>query len=120
LGRLKAIGSPLQQLKPMLGALPVPERSRDQERSVFSPWRQLYKSARWRALRLRIFKRDLFTCKWPGCGRSEVDTSQLVADHRRPHRGDLTLFWNEGNLQTLCKPCHDGRKQRAERAADRA
>lgn len=41
----------------------------------------------------------------------------LVADHRRRHNGDANLFWDEGNLQTLCKPCHDGPKQRAEQGA---
>ena len=51
----------------------------------------------------------------PGCGKIEGDTSQLVADHRRPHRGDERLFWDERNLQCLCKPCHDGTKQRQER-----
>jgi hypothetical protein len=31
-----------------------------------------------------------------------------------PHRGDERLFWEEGNLQMMRKPCHDGDKQRAE------
>lgn len=35
-----------------------------------------------------------------------------VVDHVTPHRGDLALFWDElGNWQSLCKPCHDSRKQ---------
>lgn len=45
----------------------------------------------------------------------EGDTSQLVADHVQPHRGNLELFWSEGNLRTLCKPCHDRDKQSEER-----
>lgn len=28
------------------------------------------------------------------------------AHHRVPHRGDPVLFW-EGELESLCKPCHD-------------
>ena len=48
------------------------------------------------------------------CGRIEVDTSQLVADHKRPHRGDPELFWAPTNVQTLCKPCHDRVKQAEE------
>jgi 5-methylcytosine-specific restriction protein A len=36
-----------------------------------------------------------------------------VADHITPHKGDPTLFW--GELQSLCKPCHDGAKQELER-----
>ena len=72
-----------------------------------------YKTARWRRLRLEIFKRDDYTCKC-GCGLIEGDTSQLVADHKIPHRGDERLFWDKDNLQTMRKPCHDGDKQRAE------
>lgn len=36
-----------------------------------------------------------------------------VADHVIPHREDHALFWF-GELQSLCKSCHDIRKQRAE------
>ena len=119
MGKLKAVSSRLTALKPALGMLAPIERTETQERTLFAPWRRWYGTARWRDLRLKIFKRDLFTCQWPGCGRITGNTSQLVADHRTPHRGDERLFWDEGNLQTLCKPCHDTRKQRAERAADR-
>ena len=77
-------------------------------------WKRWYNTARWRALRLKIFLRDLFTCQMPGCGRLEGDTSLLVCDHIKPHRGNEALFWDEANLQTLCKPCHDKVKQREE------
>lgn len=30
-----------------------------------------------------------------------------VVDHIRPHKGDVNLFWNVDNWQSLCKPCHD-------------
>jgi hypothetical protein len=40
-----------------------------------------------------------------------------VCDHRKPHRGDEHLFWDETNLQTMLKACHDGPKQRAEQAS---
>lgn len=40
-----------------------------------------------------------------------------MADHVVPHRDDYGLFWF-GELQSLCKSCHDGKKQRAERRAD--
>lgn len=82
--------------------------------SSAAPWRRWYKTARWRDLRLQTFARDMFTCQMVGCGRVVADTSQLVCDHRRPHRGDERLFWDQNNLQTLCKPCHDGPKQAEE------
>ena len=30
-----------------------------------------------------------------------------MVDHIIPHKGNLELFWDEDNLQALCKPCHD-------------
>ena len=40
--------------------------------------------------------------------RSRGWTSQAkVVDHIKPHRGDLDLFWDEDNWQSLCKRCHD-------------
>lgn len=76
-------------------------------------WRRWYKTARWKDLRWTVLERDLFTCQ--RCGHVEGDTRLLVADHRRPHRGDEALFWAIGNLQCLCKGCHDGAKQSEER-----
>ncbi|WP_299933374.1 HNH endonuclease [uncultured Pelagimonas sp.] len=37
-----------------------------------------------------------------------------VADHVEPHREDHGKFWF-GALQSLCKSCHDSKKQREER-----
>ena len=92
-----------------------------EDRDTFDEWRGWYKLARWKAvphgLRWRTLLRDLFTCQM--CGRIEADTSQLVADHKVPHRGDDALFWSEANVWCLCKACHDGAKQREERAAQR-
>ena len=109
-GRLTALRPRLGLLQPRIAGIAPGERGRAQA----SPWRAWYNTTRWRALRLVIFERDQFTCQWPSCGRLEGNTSKLVADHRRPHRGDELLFWDETNLQTLCKPCHDSKKQRAE------
>lgn len=81
------------------------------------PWRAWYNTARWRALRLEVFERDLFTCQRVECGALIGDPSRLVCDHRKAHRGDERLFWDQGNLQTLCKHCHDGAKQREEQAS---
>ncbi len=38
-----------------------------------------------------------------------------VVDHKRPHRGDQTLFWDRTNWQALCAHCHSSTKQREER-----
>lgn len=79
-----------------------------------SPWHGWYNTSRWRRLRLTVFQRDMFTCQMPACGRLEGNTSLLVCDHRVAHRGDATLFWDDANLQTLCKSCHDSVKQKSE------
>lgn len=113
--KLKQIGGHLATLKPVVGFLQQEQRSEAAARAAYSPWRKWYNTERWRKLRIRIFERDDFTCQRPGCGHVEGNLSKLVADHRRPHRGDASLFWNEANLWTLCKPCHDSWKQRAER-----
>lgn len=114
MGRLKSLpprlSAPASRLSYLQGDRQAFDRDRDQQ-----GWRRWYKTARWQKLRMSVLVRDLFTCQMPGCGKIEGDTSQLVADHRRPHRGDERLFWDERNLQCLCKPCHDSTKQRQER-----
>lgn len=95
------------------------EAERHRKRDRTQPWRAWYKTARWQKLRMSVLVRDLFTCQMKGCGRIEADTSQLVADHKVPHHGDEALFWNENNLQCLCKPCHDKLKQAEERRSHR-
>ena len=30
-----------------------------------------------------------------------------VVDHRVPHRGDMALFWDSSNWQSMAKECHD-------------
>lgn len=34
-----------------------------------------------------------------------------VVDHIIPHKGDVTLFFDPNNLQSLCKTCHDRDKK---------
>lgn len=111
----------LTTLKPALGLIRPnlrwsmgDEKARYQDRDERKPWRKWYKLARWQRLRLQVFARDLYTCQM--CGRVESNTSLLVADHRKPHRGDPVLFWLISNVQCLCKPCHDKDKQAEERA----
>lgn len=117
MGRLKCMPPRLGSPPSMLASVPIDAAGRERERNSFNPVRALYKTARWKAARLETFERDGFTCRM--CGRLQGDTSQLVADHRHPHRGNLTLFWDPGNLWTLCNsPCHSKHKQRLEQAPE--
>lgn len=113
MGKLSTMKPAIGKAPPSIGWAPADKAERERYRNA-QPWRAWYHTARWKALRLVIFVRDGFRCQWPGCGVIEHRTSKLVADHRKAHRGDESLFWDEGNLQTLCKPCHDSRKQREE------
>lgn len=61
--------------------------------------------------------RERFLYENPVCVMCEargMTVQASVVDHRVPHRGDKTLFWDESNWQSLCKPCHDGEKKRQE------
>ena len=111
MGKLTGVRPRVQALRPKLASAPTTRQERDKVRDQ-RPYRKWYKTAEWRALRMAVLLRDLFTCQ--RCGKIEGDTSQLVADHKRPHRGIAALFLDINNLWTLCKPCHDGWKQREE------
>lgn len=43
-----------------------------------------------------------------------LDFSNMVVDHKIPHRGNQQLFWSRTNWQTLCRSCHSSTKQAAE------
>lgn len=120
--RLSNLKPRLSSLPPRIGYAPGDEKARNRSRNVEQAWRAWYWQPRWRGtekndyqdgLRWRILVRDLFTCRM--CKRLEVHAERLVVDHREPHNGDPLLFWDEGNLQALCKPCHDGTKQSMDR-----
>lgn len=65
-------------------------------------WRK--KNQRRLKLRVDIFRRDKFTCKY--CGRKSPDVI-LEIDHIHPRsKGGLN---NQNNYQTLCKDCNIGK-----------
>ena len=98
---------------PMALAAPKDEAGRTRYRRQADPWRKWYSTTRWQKLRWQVLVEAMFTCAM--CGRVCADKGQAVADHITPHRGDHALFWDRLNVQCLCKPCHDGRKQAEER-----
>ena len=75
-------------------------------------WHKFY-GRRWR------IRRALQLDKQPLCVMCKADgriTPATVADHITPHKGDPLLF--AGPLQSLCKACHDSRKQSEEKQAE--
>lgn len=70
-------------------------------------WDSWYDSARWQ--RLRAFQLMIHPLCAICASRGEVKPATVV-DHVTPHRGNWTAFVT-GELQSLCKPCHDGEKK---------
>jgi 5-methylcytosine-specific restriction endonuclease McrA len=101
----------LTNLKPRLSSLPAALSSIG---SVSQPRDTMpYRTYKWQRLRDKVLVRDKFTCAM--CGRIQIGKGRTIVDHRKPHGGDLTLFWDENNLQVLCKvPCHEQHKKRLE------
>lgn len=84
------------------------------ERGESAEWHGLYSTDRWRELRANQLLREPF-CR--ECAKAGRRTYATVADHIVPHRGDTRLFYDPGNLQSLCERCHNRKtaKERAER-----
>ncbi len=82
------------------------------ERTESAAWHDLYNTGIWRELRLEQLLREPF-CR--ECAKAGRRTKATVVDHVIPHRGDLGKFRDPGNLQSLCKRCHN-RKTALERA----
>jgi len=86
---------------------------RDDRRSPeAAAYRKLYRTARWQHLRLDQLRREPLCEMCRDQGRT---VAAEVVNHRRPHRGDLGLFFDPCNIQSLCAPCHDGPVQSTER-----
>ncbi len=76
-------------------------------------YKHLYNTKRWYRLRHRQLSKQPL-CEM--CEKLGKVCAATIADHITPHRGDEDLFFDEDNLQSLCKPCHDGAKQQLEKS----
>lgn len=116
--KLSNIGARLGGAPTRFEQTPRDEGERTQNRDASQPWRAWYKTARWQKLRAKVLKRDLFTCQKTGVlvtGKYPAPNS-AVADHKKAHRGDPALFWDEDNIETVSKAYHDAEKQREEQS----
>ncbi|MDG3575724.1 HNH endonuclease signature motif containing protein [Rhizobium sp. YJ-22] len=50
---------------------------------------------------------------YPYCERCKAPATTV--HHKVPHKGNQTVFWDKSNWMPVCKPCHDGPLQSAER-----
>lgn len=74
---------------------------------------RLYHLRDWERASRRRLAEFPFCAECQRNGRTEAAT---VTDHIIPHRGNLDLFWDAKNHQSLCESCH-GVKSRSERDA---
>ena len=82
----------------------------DRRSDEAAEYRKLYKTARWRRLRVQVIQRDMGTCqrcKVPVVYHSTSPRSAVV-HHVKAHKGDEVLFFDESNTELVCKQCHDG------------
>lgn len=85
------------------------------ERRESAQWHKLYGLPLWTdELRPDQLLREPF-CRI--CAQAGRRTKATVVDHVVPHRGNMALFADIGNLQSLCKRCHD--KKTAQEMAQR-
>ena len=75
------------------------------------PWNSWYGSAHWRARRAAQLASEPL-CRF--CKANDRITAAAVVDHIVPHKGDWHSF-AFGEVQSLCKACHDGEKSAIDR-----
>lgn len=112
---MKTLGNRISSAKPRHSTV---RAIRDKRYSPDKQTRDWYHSTRWQRLRLEVLIRDLYTCQRTGVilttGREAPNAA--VVHHKRPHKGNETLFWDINNLEAVSKEWHDSEAQLAERA----
>jgi hypothetical protein len=84
---------------------------RNQRSKAAEKYRNLYWTPAWRAMSKHQLAVEPLCCMCQDEGRIVPAT---VADHVDRHYGDSNLFFTS-KLQSLCKRCHDSKKQSIER-----
>ncbi|WP_338014178.1 HNH endonuclease [Alkalilacustris brevis] len=92
------------------------EKLRDRDRKARFDRQRPSSSARgytgaWEKARRAFLRRN------PACAMCGAPAT--TADHKTPHKGDSTLFWDRSNWQPLCGHHHNSAKQRQERRESR-
>jgi len=87
------------------------DRRHDAKRRKEQPWRKLYKTPQWEAIRqAQLTAHPL--CKW--CLERGIVRRAEVVHHVERHNGDPVKFF-AGPFESLCKQCHDSEAQSDER-----
>jgi 5-methylcytosine-specific restriction protein A len=88
------------------GHCPTHSRQREQQRYNVDV-RKWYHTAQWKLLR------NIVLGEQPVCVDCQKAPSTEV-DHKVPHRGSYSLFWDRQNLQGMCGTCHRRKTARGE------
>ncbi len=68
-------------------------------------YRKLYQLKAWRVLREQALLRDGYRCQHKKCGaflkRGRASSNSAVVHHIKAHKGDLDLFFDLDNLQSV-------------------
>lgn len=78
-------------------------------------YRRLYNTKAWKEARKAQLSRQPL-CEL--CEETNRTVPASVVNHKKPHKGDWSLFIDPANHQSVCKPCHDGAIQSFERTGD--
>lgn len=73
--------------------------------------RKLYRTPRWHAMRAKKRREDPLCVD---CRKEGRTVPWFALDHIKPHRGDLTLFWDEKNLEGRCEQHHNAKTGRGQ------
>ena len=96
----------------VVGSNPTPATKSDARSEEAALYRRIYKTAAWRRLREQQLAMQPL-CEF--CLLTEEVTAADVVDHKLRHNGDIDLFFDPTNLQSLCKRHHDSAKQMIDR-----
>lgn len=66
----------------------------------------------WRRASKRFLSQNPLCAVDLAAGRTVAATQ---VDHIVPHEGDMTLFWNRDNWQSLCAGCHSSKTRKESR-----
>jgi len=72
-----------------------------------------YDTTRWRRA-AKAFLADPDNALCALCQKIGRDTPATIVDHKKPHKGDYGLFWDQENWQGVCAPCHSAAKRMQE------
>lgn len=89
----------------------------EERRRAAKPWRKWYCAARWLSLRASQL-RDQPLCQHCLEQEPQKIVAATVVHHVRRHDGDPALFYDRGNVASLCVDCHDGPVQEREKRGE--